>query len=171
MTLPRLDIVDDRESGAWISDDELYRYRLWRRWGEGQTMVWVMLNPSTADATEDDATIRRCIGFAKREGCGGIEVVNRYALRATNPKHLLDHPDPEGPLNPVGWAHSAIYDFDSPEALVVFAWGAFAHADLPTSKALTGYAGPLPFCLGTTQDGAPCHPLRLSATTELRRWQ
>jgi len=83
--------------GAIVSDDGLYRYRLWRRWdAECPTMVWIMLNPSTADAEVDDPTIRRCIGFARREHCGGIEVVNLYALRATNP---AAHPTPEGPEN------------------------------------------------------------------------
>jgi hypothetical protein len=66
-------------------------------------MAWVMLNPSTADAEVDDPTIRRCMSFAKREGYDGIEVLNLYGLRATKPKHLLDHPDPEGPQNLRHW--------------------------------------------------------------------
>ena len=65
------ELTDEQRSGAIISACGQYRYHLWRRWDELlPTMVWVMLNPSTADATEDDPTIRRCIGFAKREGCG-----------------------------------------------------------------------------------------------------
>lgn len=75
--------------GAVISDDGRYRYRLWRTWApELPRMAWIMLNPSTADAEVDDPTIRRCVGFAKREGCGGIEVVNLYAYRSTDPSVL-----------------------------------------------------------------------------------
>jgi hypothetical protein len=48
----------------------------------------MMLNPSTADAFDDDPTIRKCVGFAKRWGQGGIQVVNLYAYRATDPKEL-----------------------------------------------------------------------------------
>lgn len=162
-----LDIRDDRESGAWISDDGLYRYRLWRCWNDSRRrMAFVMLNPSTADATLDDRTIRRCIGFAKREGCGAIDVVNLYALRSSKPIHLLDHPDPEGPQNCMAWA-DVLYDDDPP--IVVAAWGAFDHPDLPESKALRGNSAPF-YCLGTTKDGHPCHPLYLPAETPLVRW-
>src|SRR5690606_18576726 len=61
--------------------------------------VFVMLNPSTADASEDDPTIRRCIGFAKEWGCTGLTVANLYALRSTDPKGLWKHRDPVGPEN------------------------------------------------------------------------
>src|SRR5689334_20041621 len=70
---------------AVLSPCGLYRYRLTRRWGDGPALLFVMLNPSTADATEDDPTIRRCTGFAKREGMPAIEVVNLFAWRATDP--------------------------------------------------------------------------------------
>ena len=71
---------------AIISPCGRYRYRLDRRWGDGRTMGFIMLNPSTADAENDDPTIRRCIGFAKREGCDAIAVVNLYALREGRPE-------------------------------------------------------------------------------------
>ncbi len=68
---------DARQSWAEISPCGRYRYRLGRAWGPApRTMMFVMLNPSTADAYEDDPTIRRCVSFAKREGCTGIDVVN-----------------------------------------------------------------------------------------------
>jgi hypothetical protein len=156
-------------SGAWISDDGLYRYRLQRVWeAERPTMAWVMLNPSTADAVQDDRTIGRCIGFAQREGCGAIDVVNLYALRTTKPKHLLDHPDPEGDDNPLAWAQ-VLWD-EQPE-FIVAAWGAgAANLDLPPSRALRGYcSGPM-LCLGTTKTGEPRHPLYLPAETPLEVW-
>ena len=77
----------------------VYRYLLTRRWGTVPAMVWIMLNPSTADAFAEDPTIRRCLIFAHREGCGGLTVVNLFALRSTDPKALTRHPDPVGPAN------------------------------------------------------------------------
>lgn len=77
--------------GAVISQDQLYRYLLWRRWGTGPVVTWLMCNPSTADATVDDATIRKCTGFAKRWGFDGIHVINLFALRSRDPLALLDN--------------------------------------------------------------------------------
>ena len=74
---------------AILSDDGRYRYLLERQWDERPRMAWCMLNPSTADANIDDQTIKRCIGFAKREGFGGIIVVNLMAFRATSPAMCL----------------------------------------------------------------------------------
>jgi hypothetical protein len=91
--LPR----DERD--ALLSPCKLYRYTLTRRWGEGPPLLFVMLNPSTASATEDDPTIRRCVGYAKRDGFPAIEVVNLFALRATDPKALTTVADPIGPEN------------------------------------------------------------------------
>lgn len=163
-----LDLVDDRASGAWISDDGLYRYRLWRNWDETRPpMAFVMLNPSTADATADDPTIRRCIGFARREGCGGLQVVNLYALRATRPVHLLDHPDPEGPENCAAWAETL---YEEPAPVVVAAWGAGGGmVGLPESKALRGASANWR-CLGTTKTGEPRHPLYVRGDQELVPW-
>lgn len=158
-----LPLRDDRDSGSWLSDDGLYRYRLWRRWDESKPdMGWIMLNPSTADAEVDDPTIRRCIGFARREGCGGIQVVNLYALRCTKPKHLLDHPEPEGEENRMAWAE-ALYEGTDP---VVAAWGAFDHPAMPPSLALQGLALST-LCLGRTKHGHPRHPLYVHADTPL----
>src|SRR5262245_43759244 len=88
------------DSGAVISKCGQYRYDLWRVWDDAAPiMIFVMLNPSTADGETDDPTIRRCMGLARRECCGGIRVRNIFALRATNSGDLLKHPDPSGPLN------------------------------------------------------------------------
>jgi len=72
-----------------ISDCELYRYMLIREWDENLPRTdFIMLNPSTADEYEDDATIRKCISYAKSWGCGSVRVMNLFAIRATNPKYI-----------------------------------------------------------------------------------
>ena len=76
---------------ARFSRDRRYRYSLVRRWGEGPRVAWVMLNPARASADADDRTVRRCTDFARRWGCGSMEVVNLFALVA---------PAPAGPLAP-----------------------------------------------------------------------
>lgn len=157
---------DENNGGAVISDDGLYRYLLWRTWDyAAPSILWVMLNPSTADALTDDPTIRRCMGFAKREGCGGIKVVNLYALRATKPTHLLDVPDPGGPDNAFAWGQ-AIATCDGP---VVAAWGASQPKGCPSSSALLNYVNYLREwkCLGHTASGKPRHPLYVKADQPL----
>lgn len=90
-------------SGATISDDGRYRFALWRSWGEPgfpkRYVNFVMLNPSKADATDDDPTIRRCLAFAKSWGHTALVVTNLYAFRATYPVDLWKADDPVGPGN------------------------------------------------------------------------
>lgn len=86
--------------GAKISECQKYRYSLWRIWDETKPKImFVMLNPSTADATKDDATIRRCTDFTKNWGYGGFYVCNLFAYRSTNPKELLTQDNPFGDEN------------------------------------------------------------------------
>lgn len=87
---------------AVVSPCTRYRYVLERQWrAAAPAMTLVMLNPSTADASKDDPTITRCIGFALREAYGGIRVLNLFALRATDPGELAKAADPIGPDNDV----------------------------------------------------------------------
>lgn len=150
-------------SSAWFSGCGTYRYRLGRRWGLAvdTPVTFVMLNPSTADAREDDPTIRRCIGFARSWGFGRLVVVNLYALRSTDPRGLWRHADPVGPDNDEHLADAA-FVAASQDAPLVAAWGANARPDrvaevlaLPHMDRLTA--------LGTTKSGAPRHPLYLRA--------
>jgi hypothetical protein len=91
--------VDTRRSGATFAARKTYRYRLWRTWGDGPRLGWIMLNPSQADEQVDDPTLRRCVGFARGWGFGGLEVVNLFAYRASRPGLLRLVADPIGPQN------------------------------------------------------------------------
>ena len=87
-------------SGAHFSRCRSFRYALWREWdADGPKVLMIGLNPSTADASRNDPTIRRCIGFAREWGFGGVWVLNLFAYRATYPADLRAAPDPVGPRN------------------------------------------------------------------------
>lgn len=162
----------DVEKEAHVSACGAFRYWLSRKWDRGtESLLWIMLNPSTADATLDDPTIRRCMVFARREGFGGIDVVNLYAYRATDPMELRGAPDPIGPANDdtllgaIGWHETA-----------VAAWGEHpsrepaGRARVETVVRIAAAAGRRLMCLGTTKSGAPRHPLYVRADAELLRW-
>ncbi len=151
-------------NGAVLSDCETYRYKLWRWWDtEGRPVVFVGLNPSTADATTDDPTVRRCIGFARDWGYGGMILVNLYALRATDPRELWTHPDPVG-LQNNAYLHGAVRLTDT----VVAAWGS-GIGRRPRARRVVQMLGQhVPWhCLGHTREGHPRHPLYLPKDTKL----
>jgi hypothetical protein len=154
-----------------------YRYVLTRRWvpcgpdrpAAGGWMLFVMLNPSKATADVTDPTVTRCVGFAQREGFGALAIVNLYALRATNPAELRRHPEPVGPDNDMAVLGEATFRGD----LVVVAWGAHGahpkHRDR-RDRVVRLLADVDLWCLGTTKDGEPRHPLMLRDDTPLTRW-
>ena len=157
------------KSGATFSDCGQYRYHLWRQWNEEAfVMAFIMLNPSTADANEDDPTIRRCIGFAKREGAGSISVRNVFSLRATDPKELAKHADPVGPNN-YYWLTGRVV----PLSKIVVAWGAMIKNPRLRDGYLIARAAVrcAAYCLGTTKSGDPRHPLYLPANAPLISWK
>jgi hypothetical protein len=155
-------------SNATISPCGKYRYWLERKWGPGTPQVFVMLNPSTADASEDDPTIRRCMGFARREGAGGLIVVNLFGLRATDPKELDGARDRVGPDNATNIG-LALIGAAATRRPVICAWGANKHA--PSQAGIlhrrADDIGAELKCLGLTKSGAPKHPLYLSANAPL----
>jgi len=115
-----------------------------------------MLNPSTADAERDDPTIRRCIGFAKRAGHGGVEILNLFAFRATAPKDLKAASDPVGPDN-----DRHLEALFARHGHVLAAWGAHgtfgARAEIVLEMAARQSV--MLTCLGRTLTGQPRHPL------------
>lgn len=126
----------------------------------GPRVCWVMLNPSTADAHHVDATLRRCLAFARSWGAGSIEVVNLFALVSSDQKQLLAADDPIGRQN-VAAVRRAMTRADS----VVVAWGRLS----PRLVALAAPAiGRLParvVSVGLTAEGYPRHPLYVRGTT------
>lgn len=136
-----------------------YRYALTRRWAPGGAQVtFVLLNPSTADATRDDPTIRRCMGFARAWDHTALEVVNLFAWRATRPAELRRAPAPVGEENDTYLLRAV-----RRAARVVLAWGihgALAGRDAAVCELLRR-AGVQAECLGVTQAGQPRHVLYL----------
>ena len=140
---------------AVISEDGLYRYRLTRRWDDGDQVTFVMLNPSTADANEDDPTLRRCIRFAQAWGYAALSVVNLYAYRATNPDDLWRTADPIGVDN-----DSHLCAAGESGDLLVAAWGGNAKLErIEQILTLPGFSQ-INY-LRLTKAGQPSHPLYL----------
>lgn len=159
----------DVEKAAVISDDGLYRYSLVRRWDVTlPVMVFIMLNPSTADANLDDPTIRRCMGFARTMGFGGIMVVNLFAFRATSPDDMKAAEDPVG-LDNDHWLGKAFDYCSRAQRSAVAAWGVHGqHKDRDYAvAALAAKHGVELMCLGKTKGGDPRHPLYVKGDTAL----
>jgi hypothetical protein len=157
---------------AEISECGRYRWwlrRSWDIWDRGEhvqgkgVVCFVMLNPSTADAMQDDPTIRRCIGFAKAWGYDTLSVRNLFPWRATDPKELLTAPHVTG-----GHRGDTELLVSCTAHLVVAAWGAGVpfSRDREAMAMFRDHFQSVPiFCLGTTKHGHPRHPLYVKATT------
>lgn len=147
---------------AIISPDTKYRYELSRSWDTKKPYVmFIMLNPSSADASNDDPTIRRCINFAKSWDYGGINIGNLYAYRATNPKELKKVADPWGQENIMHLISMA-----NQSAIVICAWGhnkgfpAFISMNLSKSRL---------YYIEKSINGTPKHPLYLKGNLTPQR--
>ena len=166
-----VDLTGAERGTAWRSEDDRYRYLLTRQWDVLRPpLPVVMMNPSKAGAFVTDPTITRCVGFARRDGYGGLEVGNLYGFRATNPDDLLTADDPAGPDN-----DRMLADLASLSPLVVVAWGALA-ARMPGGRAgevaaILTRGGAELRCLGVTKDGHPRHPLYVRADAPLIPWK
>lgn len=159
------------DRSATISPCGTYRYRLDRGLGD-RLVAFLMVNPSTADAELDDATIRKVRGFARRIGYERFAVGNLFAYRATDIGALRDCPEPVGPENDLHLA--ALID----EAeLVIVAWG--PKAKLPARlrsrwnvvPEMARAARKTLHCLGVAADGHPLHPLMLPYSSSLIDWR
>jgi hypothetical protein len=152
---------DGVSKGAAISPDGKYRYYLDRWWEEGKgALVFVMLNPSTADHRVDDPTIKRCMAFARALGYGGIIVLNLFALRSSQPADLDRAIDPIGPQNDE-YLDTVLRETAVEGGAVIVAWGtngARERRDEVVLKLIRSH-GLTPLCFGETKDGHPKHPL------------
>ncbi|MFK8067287.1 MAG: DUF1643 domain-containing protein [Gammaproteobacteria bacterium] len=138
---------------AKISKCKTYRYALWRTWDNSKPYVmFICLNPSTADEKADDPTLRRCINFAKAWGYGGVCTANLFAFRATEPLDMKAAKDPVGPENNK-WLKKLAKDAD----LIVAAWGndgLYLERSIEVKKLISNL-----YCLKLNKSGEPAHPL------------
>ena len=174
----------DGRAGAEFSDDRRFRYLLWRIWGGNpghpislRLVHFCMLNPSIADETELDPTLRRCRGFAEKWNMDGMLITNLRPLVATDPRQLLAAPDARGPRDAVGWYINDTYIANAAGRceFTVVGWGANAGKLFHGDRVLRFYYdllaphGPIT-CLGTTKAGHPLHPLYIDGETALLDW-
>ena len=135
-----------------------YRYLLWRTWDTRlPCLLWVLLNPSVADADADDPTLRRCQAFSAAWGYGALEIVNLFGLRTQYPRGLLDASDPVGPAN-----DQFILAASRRASAIIAAWGnhgAYQQRERIVMSLLACGGSAAVLCLGMTKRNQPCHPL------------
>lgn len=147
-----------------------YRYTLRRPDLQGMfdpgfaAVAFLLLNPSTATETEDDPTIRRCIGFARRWGFAELVILNVYALRSTDPAGLWEVDDPVGPEN-----DAAIAEVAARVERIVCGWGKHARPER-VRRVAELVAGRDTYALAVNKDSSPKHPLYIPADREPMRY-
>ena len=149
---------------SWeYSHDEVYRWWYQRRWSSGPTLCFVGLNPSTGDTEgKPRPTLRKVVGWAKREGCGAVVVVNLFGYRATQPDALFTAGvDIVGDCN-----DETIARLSRDAAITLAAWGADKRASARAGDVIDLLSAPQ--CVGTTKSGAPRHPLYVRSSEVLQ---
>lgn len=146
------------ESGAEFSEDRQYRYALWRIWDDSLPLVmFIGLNPSTANETQPDNTITKVKKIAAHNGFGGFYMMNLFGLVSSKPEALDTH------LNPIGDNKEWLYKIRHKCTKVVIAWGNFKQAEKAVSLGIADVlkvASPYPiYCLAQNKNGSPKHPL------------
>jgi hypothetical protein len=156
------------ENDCHFSPDRRHRYRLVHRWNPRlghRLILWIGLNPSTADEARLDPTLTRIRSFSQREGFDGFWMANLFALRTPYPKTMMADPDPVGPANDDALLAAA----DRCERIVA-AWGAGGQFAERAGAVARLFAGRELWCLGRTKDGHPRHPLYVAGDQPLVRW-
>jgi hypothetical protein len=151
---------------AILSECGRYRYLLTRVWdAEKPKVIFIGVNPSTADAQKDDQTIRKLIWYAKRGGFGGIKMLNLFAFRSVKPKPLVMEEDPIGPLNHFQLM-AQIGDMEAGDRLI-FMWGKNASKiNRKWEEHIKKNYGDIAYCFKINKDGSPAHPLFLAGDIE-----
>jgi hypothetical protein len=146
--------------GAIFSNDRKYRYKLWRTWDINKpSILFIMLNPSTADENILDPTLRRCLGYAMKWGYGTMYICNLFALRSTNPKELYISDDSIGPDN-----NRYIRETANECEKIILAWGNHGNLDDRYIDVIELLTEPIEyplFILARTKMLQPSHPLYL----------
>lgn len=153
---------------AMLSPDSRYRYALWRTWDPSKpTIGFIGLNPSTADHTMDDPTIRRCIGFGRSLGFGGLLMLNCLAYRATDPRVVMN--DRLMGVDVIGPENDAYLAMLVPTcAQVVACWGGHMATLMGREKVVSAMFPGRLYCFGKTEGGYPRHPLYLRKDAQLQ---
>jgi hypothetical protein len=147
------------DNGAMFSDDRKYRYALWRKWDKTKPMImFIGLNPSTANEDQDDPTIRRVIRFARYWGFGGVYMLNLFTYVTAYPEKLLKC---DNPLMLADWY---LQLYAKKVERIVFAWGSFPESVERAKQVKAMF--PIAFCLGRNSNGSPKHPLYLKSDTK-----
>lgn len=166
--------VERIERGATFSegDGKLFRYLLWRVWDDSlPLLIFIMLNPSTADEDNNDPTVERCERRARRDGFGGVMVLNIFAFRATDPKDMKAAEDPIGDKNDYFIRSMMVKAREHGDTIVV-AWGSHG-VYLARASQVAAFAKELGvqlYALGLTKDYEPRHPLYLKNEALLIPW-
>lgn len=157
------------ETSAVFSDCGLYRYRLTRTWDAGRRLVFLMLNPSTADAEKNDPTVTRCIVRAKTMGFAGLEVINLFGFRSPYPANLYKQLDPIGPEND-RWIEHVIQVAGGP---IICAWGDHGLYRDRARKVLqlAAFGCAETMALGLTKHKCPKHPLHIAYAVQPFPWK
>ena len=157
------------EKTALLSDCGTFQYRLSRRWGLGPALLFIMLHPSTIDAKFDDATILKCMGFAKRYGFSAIEVVNIFAFRASSLRALKSSGWRTGPMNAHHVARATAETLRD-GGKIVLAWGANICGRSEAVELINDLVRrDIPMhALRVLADGSPAHPRALSYNSEMQ---
>lgn len=165
--------ISDRVTrGVLFSDDFKYRYKLWRKWSDAPPLVFIMLNPSTADLDNNDPTVERCERRARMWGYGALYVGNAFAYRDTDPNGMRSQADPIGSLNDAS-LRALLNLAKWTGGKVIVGWGqthgTFRNRHLEVA-ALARDAGVPLYCLAYCKNGQPQHPLYIGYDQEPKPW-
>lgn len=159
--------MDYATKSAVISECGDYRYVLGRQWSDGPACMFIGLNPSTADAADDDPTIRRCVRFASDWGYGSLYMLNLFGFRATDPKRLTRVIDPIGAQN-----DDFLMEYAGRSKIIIAAWGnhgTLLGRDIQVRQTMCDELHHVHH-LGLTKVNQPRHPLYLKADTVPSSW-
>lgn len=170
-SLARTETTLFSSASALMDETGKYRLELSRIWDSAEKnirmILFIMLNPSTADALVNDPTVRRCMNFAQSWGYGGLYIGNLFAYRSTDPAELIR-------LSRAGFdaVHenndSHLRRMQKDSETTVFAWGNEGRLQMRDTEIIDKFPGA--FCLGKNQNGTPKHPLYVPAYTQLQQF-